>query len=127
MYLLYIQKWLKPNGQLLITDYCCAEGEHSKEFNDYIAQRGYTLLSPKNYGELLEKVGFNVLSVLDNTQQFIEVLNNEKQKFNEQHDEFVKKYSEDDYNHILDGWNSKLVRCDAGDQKWGFFHAIKNN
>lgn len=54
-----LQKWLKPGGQLLITDYCHGEKEqHSEEFVKYVLQRGYQLLSVRAYGQLLEKVGF---------------------------------------------------------------------
>lgn len=118
-------KWLKPGGQVFITDYCCGDGKHSDEFNEYVKQRNYHLLTPNQYGKVLESVGFNIISAIDNTQQFVEVLKNEKQRFDKEKDEFVSDYGEDAYNHIVDGWNRKLVRCDAGDQKWGLFHVRK--
>lgn len=52
-----MQKWLKPGGKVLITDYCHGDKEnHSEEFVKYVMQRGYQLLSVGAYGQLLEKV-----------------------------------------------------------------------
>lgn len=47
-----LQKWLKPGGKLLITDYCCKDGEWSQKFTDYVDQRGYYLLAPPKYGQV---------------------------------------------------------------------------
>ena len=47
-----LQRWLKPGGRVLISDYCCSEGDHSQVFKDYVSQRGYHLLSPANYGKV---------------------------------------------------------------------------
>ena len=55
------QGWLKRAGKLLISDYCCSEGDHSKEFKDYLAQRGYHPLTPANYGKVSDL--FNILKL----------------------------------------------------------------
>ena len=47
-----IQKWLKPGGRLLISDYCCLDGTWSDEFTEYVNQRGYILLSVSQYGKV---------------------------------------------------------------------------
>merc|ERR1712226_1085592 len=70
-------KWLKPGGRLMISDYCCSDGGHSDDFKEYIKQRGYHLLSPDGYGELLDKVGFCDVEALDKTDLFIEILQKE--------------------------------------------------
>ena len=44
-----VQDWLKPGGKLFITDYCCTEEPWS---DIYVKQRGYILLSPKEYGKV---------------------------------------------------------------------------
>ena len=36
-------RWLRPGGQVLISDYCCGEGVASEEFKAYVAQRQYDL------------------------------------------------------------------------------------
>ena len=47
------QRWLKPGGKLLITDYACGPYEqHSDFFKGYIQERGYTLLTVPDYGKV---------------------------------------------------------------------------
>lgn len=37
----------------------------------------------------------------------------------------IQDYSERDYQEIVEGWETKLVRCRSGDQVWGMFKARK--
>ena len=60
---------LKPGGRLLISDYCCGEGEPSSGFAAYIEQRGYHLQSVEQYGKLLEGSGFSSVTAEDRTWQ----------------------------------------------------------
>jgi len=119
-------KWLKPNGKLLITDYCHGDKEqHSEEFMKYVMSRGYQLLSVPAYGQLLEKVGFKSVVAEDKTKDFMDILELELKKFTNDKSDFVQQFSEADFKYIEDGWKSKLVRCEAGDQSWGLFMATK--
>ena len=52
-----LQKWLKPGGQLLISDYCRSAEELSDSMKTYLAQRGYKLLSVADYGKVLQASG----------------------------------------------------------------------
>lgn len=36
-----------------------------------------------------------------------------------------KEFSDDDYHHLVEGWQGKLERCAKGDQRWGVFRARK--
>ena len=45
----HFQKYLRPGGKVLISDYCCSEGPHSDEFNAYVKQRGYNLITIDSY------------------------------------------------------------------------------
>ena len=64
---------LKPGGKLMISDYCHGDKvvnpqkqtnqpqysqEHSQQFKDYVAQRGYKLETVKGYGDVIKKAGF---------------------------------------------------------------------
>ena len=118
-------KWLKPGGQVMISDYCCGETEPSDRFKTYVAGRGYHLLSPIEYGKVLESVGFEEVVVSDRTEQFIKVLNKEVERTLKQEEDFVNETSQEDFDAIIDGWKTKIVRCNDGDQKWGFFMAKK--
>ncbi|KAK2150790.1 hypothetical protein NP493_2730g00001 [Ridgeia piscesae] len=70
-------KWVKPGGQLLITDYYYKEGLHSDDFSKYVTQQGYHLLSPAQYGKALDDVGFVNVIAEDRTEQFVDVLQKE--------------------------------------------------
>jgi len=118
-------KWLKPGGQLMISDYCHGEKEPSERFKAYVKQRNYQLLTIKAYGKIIEKVGFTKVQALDKTEMFINVLKRELKETKEIKDDFIKEFSQKDYDDIVNGWSDKLVRIDDGDQKWGLFHAIK--
>lgn len=119
-------KWLKPGGHLMITDYVCGPQEgHSDEFKRYVTQRGYHLLTVPQYGKELENASFSNVQATDKTDSFMEILRNELEKFETKKEEFLKTFSLEDYNAIVQGWNDKLRRCGKGDQKWGLFYAEK--
>uniref|UniRef100_A0A3Q3JGT8 phosphoethanolamine N-methyltransferase n=1 Tax=Monopterus albus TaxID=43700 RepID=A0A3Q3JGT8_MONAL len=45
----HFHSWLKPGGQLLISDYCCGEKPWTPAFEAYVKQRGYILYTPSQY------------------------------------------------------------------------------
>ncbi|KAK2975455.1 hypothetical protein RJ640_007801 [Escallonia rubra] len=134
-------KWLKPGGKVLISDYCRRAGSPSEEFSEYIKQRGYDLHDVESYGELvlllnvlkmLRNAGFDKVIAEDRTDQFIEVLQKELNRVEEERNEFIEDFSEvrvvifyEDYNDIVGGWKAKLIRSSSGEQRWGLFFAQK--
>lgn len=119
-------KWLKPGGRLLITDYCCGPyDQRSEDFKAYVAERGYTLLTVDDYAKVLEDVGFKDVQGIDKTDHFLKILKSEVDKFDGEKEEFVKKFSQKDYDDISGGWKDKLERSKYGDQRWGLFIARK--
>ncbi|CAN1266843.1 Phosphoethanolamine N-methyltransferase [Linum perenne] len=108
-------KWLKPGGKVLISDYCRCAGTPSDEFAEYIKQRGYDLHDVKAYGQVHATVWW----------QFNQVLKRELDAIEKEKDAFIHDFSEEDYNDIVGGWKSKLVRSSSGEQKWGLFIAKK--
>lgn len=117
-------KWLKVGGKLFITDYCCSDGEHTDQFKAYVQQRGYTLLSPTNYGKVLEAAGFVNVSATDSTDLFVQCLHKELAVVENMKDEFIQEFSKKDYDYIISGWKAKLNRTD--NQRWGVFYAEKH-
>jgi len=118
-------EWLKPNGILFITDYCSGPKPHSKEFEEYVKQRRYHLLTPEQYGKAIEIAGFPLVENYDETKKFIDILKEELKRFEENKADFIKEFDEHDYNNIVEGWQSKLIRCNQGDQRWGRFIGYK--
>ncbi|XP_068709033.1 uncharacterized protein [Montipora capricornis] len=119
-------KWLKPGGELLISDYCRGPQELSDSMKEYIAKRHYHLLSPEDYGKLLEEVGFIDVNAKDNTVRFIEVLKSERERFDREKATFLTDFSAEDFEYLVEDWETKIERCGRGDQKWGLFHAKKS-
>nr|XP_029511209.1 phosphoethanolamine N-methyltransferase 3-like [Oncorhynchus nerka] len=118
--------WLKPTGQVLITDYCCGEKPWTPQFQEYVKQRGYILYTPPEYGKFLQQAGFSNVRAEDRTAQFTQVIQTELERAAAMKDEFIKEFSEEDYLAIVNGWRDKLKRCNTGDQRWGLFHATRN-
>ncbi|XP_062232050.1 phosphoethanolamine N-methyltransferase 1 [Phragmites australis] len=118
-------KWLKPGGKVLISDYCKNPGKPSEEFAAYIKQRGYDLHDVKAYGQMLENAGFHDVIAEDRTEQFLSVLRRELAEFEKNKDTFLADFTQEDYGDIVNGWNAKLKRSSAGEQRWGLFIATK--
>ena len=76
---------------------------------------------------MIKDAGFVNVIGKDETDQFVSVLNNELEKFALIKDEFVSEFCEKDYDYIINGWRSKVVRCGQKDQKWGSFIGYKSN
>jgi len=123
-----VLKWLKPGGKLLVSEYVHGQNHpnHSQEYIEYINDRGYQLLTVAGYADVLTKAGFSNVEGLDITQKFIGVLKDEMQKFKPTKAAFVKEFSLKDYNDLVEGWDIKVVRCEAGEQSWGLFKATKD-
>ncbi|PAN18305.1 hypothetical protein PAHAL_3G193400 [Panicum hallii] len=118
-------KWLKPGGKVLISDYCKNPGKPSEEFSAYIKQRGYDLHDVKAYGQMLEDAGFHDVIAEDRTEQFLSVLRRELAEVEKNKEAFLADFSQEDYDDIVNGWNAKLKRSSAGEQRWGLFIATK--
>uniref|UniRef100_A0A8C5GVR6 phosphoethanolamine N-methyltransferase n=1 Tax=Gouania willdenowi TaxID=441366 RepID=A0A8C5GVR6_GOUWI len=116
--------WLKPGGQLLISDYCCGEKPWTPAFEAYVKQRGYILYTPAQYGKFIQEAGFCHVRADDRTAQFIQVIKTELQRAESIKEEFIEEFSEEDFIAIMNGWKEKLERSSTGDQRWGLFHAL---
>ncbi|CAF0878315.1 unnamed protein product [Didymodactylos carnosus] len=120
-----IYNWLKPGGKLFITDYCCGKKPWSKDYEAYVNDRRYNLLTVQEYGKYLEDVGFKQVEPVDGTNRFADCLKVELERINSMKNEFISEFSDEDYKHLVDGWESKLARTSEGHQRWGIFRATK--
>ncbi len=73
----------------------------------------------------MESVGFKDVDAQDATKKFVECLKMELTRIKSIKDDFIKEFSSDDYQHLIEGWEAKLERCATGSQRWGVFHARK--
>ncbi|XP_058016284.1 uncharacterized protein LOC131186578 [Ahaetulla prasina] len=118
--------WLKAGGQLLISDYCCGPRPWSMAFSRYVEQRKYNLLTPEDYGQLLQEAGFVQVQALDSTSQMLSSLSQELQALETSKEKFVQEFSEEEFESMASSWRAKLQRCATGDQRWGIFLARKS-
>ncbi|XP_062821194.1 uncharacterized protein LOC134294345 [Anolis carolinensis] len=117
--------WLKPGGQLLLSDYCCGPRPWSRALTDYVQQRGYSLLTPEEYGQVLQESGFVQVKALDHTERMLLALNQELEELQKSREAFVQEFSGSEFESMASGWRAKLGRCADGDQRWGVFWAFK--
>nr|XP_060614153.1 uncharacterized protein LOC132764257 [Anolis sagrei ordinatus] len=117
--------WLKPGGQLLISDYCCGPRPWSRVFTEYVNQRGYSLLTPEEYGQVLQEAGFVQVKALDHTERMLLALNQELEELEKSREPFIQEFSGIEFESMASGWRAKLGRCADGDQRWGLFWALK--
>jgi len=109
---------LKPGGQLLFTDYCCAAKPWSDEFSAYVQERGYSLHTTDEYAELIEAAGFEQVDARDVTQRFIELLRTELDRIES------LPLAQTQRDKLWHSWRLKLERAETGDQRWGMFSAV---
>nr|XP_042902530.1 phosphomethylethanolamine N-methyltransferase isoform X2 [Parasteatoda tepidariorum] len=118
-------KWLKPGGKILFTDYSRSEKEISPNFEAYIKDRGYNLLTTNQYKELLEKCGFINIRSEDATDEFLSALLAELNKLRDEKENFLSEFSEADYKYLEENWTAKIKRVTEGNQTWTVCYAEK--
>jgi phosphoethanolamine N-methyltransferase len=115
----------EPGGRLVITDYARGVGEGSPEFRAYIASTGYHVVDPAAYGKFLEGAGYVDVRVEDATDRFVGILEREIAYLDANRADFLRSFSEDDLNYLVERWKMKVRFCQAGDMKWGIYLASK--
>eukprot|EP00092_Neocalanus_flemingeri_P029537 GFUD01032079.1.p1 GENE.GFUD01032079.1~~GFUD01032079.1.p1 ORF type:complete len:287 (+),score=76.99 GFUD01032079.1:235-1095(+) len=117
---------LKPRGKLMVSSYCRGDKEHPQMFIDYVKQRNYQLWTLKEYRDMLNKVGFNNVAVIDKTPMMMDMMKAELDKFEKIKDTFVNEFTPEDFEDIHQGWRDKIdFYCKDGDQVWGLITATK--
>lgn len=118
-------RWLSPGGKLVFTDYCRGDQEHSEEFKNYVADRGYYLFTVEQYGQLMRDTGFVNVRPENYSKRFLELLQYELHKLNSGREDFLKEFSVEDYTYLKNGWEAKIKRVGDGDQVWCFCYGEK--
>ena len=116
---------LKTGGQLFITDFCKRDGFLSESFITYLCCCGYHLQNLENYGQALEMVGFHDILIENYTEAFLHSLRAELRDLNADHDQFLREFSESDFDYLENRWLKKIQFCEQGDFIWGLFIAKK--
>ncbi len=114
-----IRQLLVPGGLLAFTDYCCGDGPASREFREYLTERGYRLHTIDEYRVLLQAAGFVDIRADDKTDQFIAIHEQELDAL------ASARLSNEDVDDLTSGWTAKIRRAKSGEQRWGWFLARK--
>uniref|UniRef100_A0A8L8KIQ1 phosphoethanolamine N-methyltransferase n=1 Tax=Heligmosomoides polygyrus TaxID=6339 RepID=A0A8L8KIQ1_HELPZ len=120
-----IYRALKPGGKVLITMYGVGHGKLSDSFKEYVAKRQYYLKNLGEIKELANKVGFVDIEVENMTPRFKEILLEERRRVEQNKAEFLKKFSQKEYDSLVSGWNSKLKYIADDNHNWNFLYAVK--
>ena len=75
--------------------------------------------------EILFHCGFRHVKAVDQTNEFVELLQNDLEKLKKRKDEILEKYKEADIHNICSEWEEKIDHFVAGEQVWGYFTAKK--
>ncbi|PIO64658.1 methyltransferase domain protein [Teladorsagia circumcincta] len=116
---------LKPGGKVLITMYGVGHGKLSEQFKEYVSQRQYYLKNLEQIEEIAKKVGFIDIETENMTPRFKEILLEERQRVEQNKEEFLEKFSQKEYDSLVKGWSSKLQYIADDNHNWNFFAAIK--
>ena len=120
-----VYKSLKTGGQLFITDFCKGSDSLSESFLTYLDRCGYYLQDLESYGHTLEKAGFHNIRIENHTKAFIDSLQDELKNLNNDRDQFLREFSESDFDYLVNRWLKKIQLCEQGDFLWGLFIAEK--
>ena len=112
---------LDDDGRIVITDYARGKTPASPEFERYIAEMGYHVVEPEEYGQLLRDAGFVSVVVHDATSKFVNILRRESKRLIEHQADFLTEFTEQDLNYLLQRWAMKERFCQAGDMRWGIY------
>ena len=116
---------LKPGGQLFVADFCRGRGSLSDEFETYLEECQYHLLTLDAYVRTLEAAGFKQIHMEDITTAFIDGLRQEKEQLVDSREVFLREFGENDYDYLIDRWDKKIRFCERGDFKYGLFVAMR--
>lgn len=108
---------LKPGGTLFFTDYGCGDGPFSEDFVIYTSEFGYHLRTARQTADLLEEAGFVDIEAIDTTAEFIEIHRTELEGLDD------AELTTEERVTLRAGWEAKLARAEAGEQRWGRFQA----
>ena len=112
-----IHRALIPNGRLLFTDYACSDRAKSAEFDKYVEQRGYHLLTIEQYVDGLTAAGFTDIIAEDRSGQLLQI--HESELTTIETDPSVNAIAGD----FAELWRTKIARIRSGEHRWVMIRA----
>tara|TARA_B100000242_G_scaffold215295_1_gene157005 strand:+ start:19 stop:801 length:783 start_codon:yes stop_codon:yes gene_type:complete len=125
-----VYRVLKPNGYLAVGDWMREDdNEPSEQMKEYIAAEGLDMFmcSIDKYREILEKTGFNIISMHDRNAWYLEKVKGEVAEIEGPlWDEVVKAIGPEEGAYALDIWKKLVGVVQKGEHRPGNFRALKN-
>lgn len=120
-----LHRWLKPGGILFITDYCKGTGEATQNYLEYEKAACSKFVTVSAYGSLLRAAGFRDVKEEDLAKYFNQIQKEEHEAFLPTKEEFVRQYSQEEFDSLAQICANKLVWVKNGQFTWGAFTATK--
>ncbi|XP_076031835.1 uncharacterized protein LOC143019748 [Oratosquilla oratoria] len=118
--------WLRPGGKMFVADYCRINKENpSKELEDLIKIRRWSLHTLADYEEGLRKVGFKNVKAQDISVEFLQLVTEQLKNLMSMRECFIQDFSEEDYNESVLIWENMLAVIRGGALTQGLIEASK--
>ncbi|CAF1056322.1 unnamed protein product [Adineta ricciae] len=117
--------WLKSDGRLLITDFCCGNTPFSQDLIDYARSGIYTLTPIQEYADLIEKCGFVQVRAEDCSDLYQQYCLNEIEIAEKNRANPDSKLSRQELDACVRQWKLKYSLTNSGQRRWCIFEARK--
>ncbi|MBP2498979.1 SAM-dependent methyltransferase [Methylobacterium sp. PvP062] len=117
-------RWLKPTGVIIFTDFFDGLVK-DPGFEDYKQNCSYHLLPAESYVDQLGNAGFREIVTHDLSKQFSRANRLALQRLSENRQEFIRKYSEEEFDFTCDRWRSKIRFEEFGSLKYQLIIAYR--
>lgn len=117
--------WLKDNGQLLISDFCCGITPFSQDLIDYARSGMYTLTPIQEYLQLLKTCGFVQVHVEDCSDLYQQYCLNEIEIAEKNRTNPHPKLTRQELDECVRQWKLKYSLTNSGQRRWCVFQAVK--
>lgn len=113
-------RWLKPSGQLLITDYGMGP-KPTASYLDYVSKTGQHQDTLEGYADRLRQAGFNLSVSEDITPEFKELYNADLARFRARKEEFIAAWGPEHFDSLDQRWEQKIAAQNDGSMRWFLF------
>lgn len=112
--------WLKPSGQIFITDFGMGPSPTST-YLDYVNMTGQYQDTMPEYLARLHTVGFDLTTAEDITAELLEHSEADLANFLERRQEFVDEWGNDHFSSLEQRWKQKIEAQRDGSMRWFLF------
>lgn len=109
---------LRPNGRILVTDYCRGATTCSPEFEALHHQSDFHLITQADYVSMLESAGFTDLEADDRTHILATSQEEERDRMLAERTDFLARFTVEEYENLLSRWDTKITLSRDHELTW---------